>query len=246
MAAMASRARGRSTSIVFAVAAVVPLLVAFAACGGGRTAEPEPTTHTTTAAPDDEHRDAAVAGGRVVFLGDSLTAGLGLRREQAVPALIQERLRAAGYDYQVVNAGVSGDTSAGGLSRLDWSLEGDVKILVVELGANDGLRGLPVDQMKRNLGEIVRRARARGITVVLTGMEAPPNYGPAYTAEFRQAFRDLADEHDVIFVPFFLEGVAGIESLNNPDGIHPNAAGAKIVADTVWSALAPILEQSAP
>jgi acyl-CoA thioesterase-1 len=178
-----------------------------------------------------------------VFLGDSLTAGLGLRREQAVPALIQERLRAAGYEYHVVNAGVSGDTSAGGLSRLEWSLEGDVRILVVELGANDGLRGLPVDQMKRNLGEIVTRAKARGITVVLTGMEAPPNYGPVYTAEFRQAFQDLADEHDVIFVPFFLEGVAGIASLNNSDGIHPNAEGAKIVAEQLWGALAPILER---
>jgi acyl-CoA thioesterase-1 len=136
---------------------------------------------------------------------------------------------------------VSGDTSAGGLSRLDWSLEGDVEVLVLELGANDGLRGLPVSQMKSNLGEIISRARQRGIAVVLTGMEAPPNYGAAYTTEFRQAFRDLAREHDVEFVPFFLEGVAGIASLNNSDGIHPNADGARIIEQTLWRALEPLL-----
>jgi acyl-CoA thioesterase-1 len=178
-----------------------------------------------------------------VFLGDSLTAGLGLPREQAVPSLIQERLRAEGFSYEVVNAGVSGDTSAGGVSRLDWSLEGDVAVLVVELGANDGLRGLPVAEMKRNLDEIITRALRRHITVVLTGMEAPPNYGQAYTSEFRQAFRDLAEAHDVVFVPFFLEGVAGIDSLNNGDGIHPNAAGAQIVADRLWGVLEPLLEK---
>jgi len=177
-----------------------------------------------------------------VFLGDSLTAGLGLPREQAVPSLIQDRLRAEGFLYRVVNAGVSGDTSAGGLSRLDWSLEGDVSVLVVELGANDGLRGLPVAQLKSNLGEIITRAQKRGITVVLTGMEAPPNYGEAYTAEFRQVFSDLAREHDVVFVPFFLDGVAGVPALNNPDGIHPNAAGARIVADHLWKAIEPLLE----
>jgi acyl-CoA thioesterase-1 len=138
---------------------------------------------------------------------------------------------------------VSGDTSAGGLSRLDWSLEGDVVVLVIELGANDGLRGLPVAQLKRNLEEIITRARQRDIAVVLTGMEAPPNYGVAYTEEFRQAFRDLADEHDVVFVPFFLEGVAGIASLNNADGIHPNAAGARIIAERLWGVLEPMLEK---
>jgi acyl-CoA thioesterase-1 len=178
-----------------------------------------------------------------VFLGDSLTAGHGLPREDAVPWLIQERLDAEGYEYEVVNAGVSGDTSAGGLNRLDWSLEGDVDVLVIELGANDGLRGLPVAQMKRNLSEIITRARQRGITVILTGMEAPPNYGPLYTAEFRKAFRDLADDHDVVFVPFYLEGVAGIGSLNNADGIHPNAEGSRLIAGTIWRALEPVLDR---
>ena len=183
---------------------------------------------------------------RIVFLGDSLTAGLGLPREQAVPALIQARLDAEGYGYEVVNAGVSGDTSAGGLSRLDWSLEGQVAILVVELGANDGLRGLPVSQMERNLGEIIARAQQRDITVVLTGMEAPPNYGAVYTSEFRQVFPDLAEEYDVAFVPFFLEGVAGIPSLNNEDGMHPNYAGAQIVAETVWRVLEPVIDAEDP
>jgi acyl-CoA thioesterase I len=179
-----------------------------------------------------------------VFLGDSLTAGLGLAREQSVPSLIQARLEANGYEYEVVNAGVSGDTSAGGLRRLDWALDGDIDVLVVELGANDGLRGLPVAQMKQNLDAIVTRAKQRGITVILTGMEAPPNYGTAYTSEFRAVFRDLADKHDVVFVPFFLEGVAGIPSLNNSDGIHPNPAGARIIEQTIWRALEPLVSRA--
>lgn len=180
---------------------------------------------------------------RIVFFGDSLTAGLGLPRAQSVPALIQERLDAEGYRYEVVNAGVSGDTSAGGLRRLEWALDGDVEILVLELGANDGLRGLPVSQMKRNLSEIIAEAKSRGISVILTGMEAPPNYGPLYTVEFRRAFRELADEHDAVFVPFFLDGVAGMPELNGGDGIHPNAAGARIIHETIWRALEPLLQR---
>jgi len=180
---------------------------------------------------------------RIVFLGDSLTAGLGLPREASVPSLIQARLTAAGYRYEVINAGVSGDTSAGGLNRLEWSLEGNVDILVIELGANDGLRGLPVPQMKRNLNEIITRAKRRNIIVILTGMEAPPNYGSAYTSEFRQVFADLAREHSVPFIPFYLEGVAGISRLNQGDGIHPNAEGSRIVEQTVWRTLEPVLEK---
>jgi acyl-CoA thioesterase-1 len=181
---------------------------------------------------------------RIVFLGDSLTAGYGLAKDQSVPSLIQAHLNSAGYHYEVVNAGVSGDTSAGGLSRLDWSLAGDVDVLVIELGANDGLRGLPVAEMKRNLDEVITRARSRGITVLLTGMEAPPNYGPDYTSEFRQTFRDLARDHKVAFVPFYLEGVAGNPNLNISDGIHPNPEGARIVEKTIWRALQPLLEKT--
>jgi acyl-CoA thioesterase I len=199
------------------------------------------TSHEPAAS---ERPRASVAHPRIVFLGDSLTAGYGLGREESVPSLILARLRAEGYAYDVVNAGVSGDTSAGGLSRLDWSLEGDVRILVIELGANDGLRGLPVASMKRNLTEIITRTQARGIKVVLTGMEAPPNFGAAYTAEFRQVYRDLAKLPDVTFMPFYLDGVAGIPHLNIADGMHPNAAGARIVERALWGTLEPLLEKA--
>ena len=180
---------------------------------------------------------------RIVFLGDSLTAGYGLDLEQSVPSLVQKQLDAGGYKFEVVNAGVSGDTSAGGLRRLDWSLDGDVRILVVELGANDGLRGLPVADMKRNLQTIIQTAKKRGIDVLLTGMEAPPNYGPAYTSEFRRVFRDLAAEERVALMPFYLYEVAGIPTLNIADGIHPNPAGARIVEANLWRSLEPLLEK---
>jgi acyl-CoA thioesterase-1 len=186
---------------------------------------------------------AGPARPRIVFLGDSLTAGLGLNKDQAVPSLVQARLEREGYRYDVVDAGVSGDTAAGGLSRLDWSLEGDVRVLVIELGANDGLRGNPVDGLARNLGEIITRAKKRGIQVLLTGMEAPPNFGQAYTAEFRTVYADLAREHGVAFMPFFLEGVAGIPGLNNADGIHPNPEGARIIEQTMWRTLEGLLEK---
>src|SRR5262245_14965913 len=183
---------------------------------------------------------------RIVFLGDSLTAGYGLDKDASVPSLIQQKLKDAGYPHEVVNAGVSGDTSAGGLSRLEWSLAGDVKILVIELGGNDGLRGLPVASLKQNLKEIITRSQARGIKVILTGMEAPPNFGATYTSDFRAVYRQLAKEYAVVFVSFYLEGVAGIPNLNIADGIHPNAEGSRIVAKTVWSALEPLfVKQSA-
>lgn len=181
---------------------------------------------------------------RIVFLGDSLSAGYGLAKEQSVPSLVQRRLDAEGYNYEVVNQGVSGDTSAGGVSRLDWSLSGDVRVLVVELGGNDGLRGLPVEATKKNIAQIITTAQQRGVQVLLTGMEAPPSYGPLYTAQFRQLFRDLAREHDVAFMPFFLEGVAGDPALNQSDGIHPNPQGAAIVEQAVWKSLKPMLKKS--
>jgi acyl-CoA thioesterase-1 len=222
-------------------AAVVSLCIAMCAAGCGQpaatTRDTAPPTSSATAST------AAASRPRIVFLGDSLTAGYGLDLSQSVPSLIQARLTGEGYNYEVVNAGVSGDTSAGGLSRLDWSLDGDVRILVLELGANDGLRGLPVDALKKNLETIIARAEQRGIRVVLTGMEAPPNYGPAYTASFRKVYRDLAREHDVVFVPFYLQGVAGNPELNIADGIHPNPQGARIVAQNVWQALEPLLSK---
>jgi acyl-CoA thioesterase-1 len=181
-----------------------------------------------------------------VILGDSLTAGYGLDRPQSYPALLQKHLDEAGYRYEVVNAGVSGDTSAGGLRRLDWSLEGNVRVLILELGANDGLRGLPVNEMKKNLGEIVTRAKSRGIRVILAGMEAPPNYGPQYSIAFHRAFRDLSTEHKVALIPFLLEGVAGDRALNIADGIHPNPEGARILERNVWRTLQPLLDPPRP
>src|SRR3954454_7343817 len=181
---------------------------------------------------------------RVVFLGDSLTAGLGLSPEQAYPALIQQKIDAAGLDYRAVNAGVSGDTSAGGLSRLDWALEGDVRVMVVALGGNDALRGLPVDDLKANLSTIIERAQAKKIRVILAGMEAPPNFGQSYIVSFHQVYPELAKKYRVPLVPFLLQGVAGIEGLNQRDGIHPTAEGARTVADNVWTVLRPVLKGS--
>ena len=210
----------------------------------GPRAVPPPASQSEPAAPAAApavSRPSTPLGPRIVVLGDSLTAGLGLSPEQAYPALLQKRLDAAGLRYQVVNAGVSGDTSAGGLRRVDWVLEGDVKILIVALGGNDALRGLPVEQLRDNLITITDRAKARGIKVILAGMEAPPNFGPAYTAAFRQTYRDVARQQGAVLIPFLLDGVAGLPEMNQGDGIHPTAAGAEKVADTVWSALRPLV-----
>lgn len=219
-------------------AIAVAAIVALGACGSN-----EPRVAADVPPPE-----AGVAleasRPRIVVLGDSLTAGLGLPTDQAFPSVLHQRLLADGYDFDVVNAGVSGDTSAGGVRRLDWALEGDVRILIVGLGANDGLRGLSVAEMKRNLGEIITRAQARGIAVLLAGMEAPPNFGESYTVQFREAYRAVAQEHRVTFVPFLLDGVAGVPALNQQDGMHPNAAGARKVAEHIWPALQPLLDQA--
>ena len=180
---------------------------------------------------------------RIVFLGDSLTAGLGLAADRSFPSLIGKKLKERGLDYDVINAGVSGDTSAGGVRRLDWSLEGDVRMLIVALGGNDALRGLPPREMKKNLAAILDRARERKVPVILAGMEAPPNNGPDYTREFRDVYSELAAEYKVRLIPFLLDGVAGDRSLNQPDGIHPNVRGAEIVADLVWKELEPALRR---
>jgi acyl-CoA thioesterase-1 len=179
---------------------------------------------------------------RIAVLGDSLTAGLGVAKAASFPSQLQERVDAAGLGFEVVNAGVSGDTSAGGLARLDWALDGDVRILVVALGGNDGLRGLPASELQANLAQIIERAQARGLTVILAGMEAPPNYGRDYLVSFHRVYPALAAKYRVALVPFLLQGVAGNETLNQRDGIHPTAAGARIVADNVWAVLKPIAE----
>lgn len=150
---------------------------------------------------------------------------------------------AEGYEYEVVNAGISGDTSAGGVRRIDWSLEDNVKIVIVELGANDILRLQPIEDMKKNLSTIIEKSKAKGAKVLLAGMEAPTNSGADYRKAAREAFPALAKEHQIALIPFFLEGVAGIESLNQNDGIHPNVEGTKLVVDTVYKNLRPLLEK---
>jgi len=206
-------------------------------------AAPSVPPSSAARAPEAPHDSVSAARPRIVFLGDSLTAGLGLGADQSFPSLIGKRLKQRGYEYEVVNAGVSGDTSAGGVRRLDWSLDGDVRVLVVALGGNDGLRGLPPDELKKNLAAVLDRARERHIAVILAGMEAPPNNGPDYTRQFRQVYADLAKEYGVSFIPFLLAGVAGDASLNQADGIHPNVRGAEIVADLVWKDLRPLLNE---
>jgi acyl-CoA thioesterase-1 len=228
------------------------LIVTVGACGtpdAARTGDTAPAAQGAPPAaevPAAPARDQAEAGRKVVVLGDSLTAGLGLVDTQAYPALLQKKIDQEGLRFAVVNAGISGDTSAGGLRRLDWALQDrNVRVLIVALGANDGLRGLPVAEMKQNLARIIEVARARNIAVILAGMEAPPNYGGEYASSFRQAYHDLAREHRVVFVPFLLDKVAGHAALNQGDGIHPNAAGAAIIADNLWTALKPLLDQIA-
>ena len=224
--------------------ALVAVCLLSAACGNlfgvSCSIERPPAASASTPTPDP---DAPPARPKIVALGDSLTSGYGLVETQSYPSLLQKRIDEEGYQFEVVNAGVSGDTSAGGLRRLDWALEGDVRVLIVALGANDGLRGLSVEQMKKNLAAIIQGARDRGVTVILAGMEAPPNYGQEYTRAFRQAYRDVALEQRVLFIPFLLENVAGQSGLNQSDAIHPNARGTQIVADAVWSVLRPMLDQ---
>lgn len=213
------------------------LLAAAVAVGCGareqRSGTPADSTERASAAPV------------ILFLGTSLTAGLGVEPEEAYPALIERKIDSAGYDYRVVNAGVSGETSAGGLRRIDWLLSQPVAVLVLELGANDALRGQAIGQTRNNLQEIITRTKAAhpGVSVVIAGMEAPPNMGRLYTGEFRRIFRELADENQAALIPFLLEGVGGVPELNQPDGIHPTAKGHEIMAGNVWAVLEPILKR---
>ncbi len=179
----------------------------------------------------------------ILFFGDSITAGYGLEIEQAFPALIEQKVDSLGYNYRVVNAGLSGETSAGGLRRVDWILQQPVDIFVLELGGNDGLRGIDPESTKENLQGIINKVEDTysDAAIILAGMQAPPNMGQDYTEAFHQMYHDLAEVNDVVFLPFILEGVAGDPDLNLPDGIHPTEKGHKIVAENVWKVLEPIL-----
>jgi acyl-CoA thioesterase I len=179
----------------------------------------------------------------VLFLGDSIAAGYGLDPSQPFPALIQNKIDAKGWNFKVVNAGQSGDTSAGGLSRLGWLLKNRVDVLVLELGGNDGLRGLSVEEMKKNLQAIINRTKERypDAKIVIAGMKLPPNLGRDYARKFEAVFADLAKTNRAALIPFVLEGVGGTRDLNLADGIHPTAKGHEIVANNVWRVLEPVL-----
>ncbi|UII80405.1 arylesterase [Flagellimonas sp. CMM7] len=180
----------------------------------------------------------------ILFFGDSLTAGYGLELEEAFPALIQNRLDSLGLDYTVINSGLSGETTSGGRNRLNWVLNQKVDVFVLELGANDGLRGIPISETYKNLQAMIDLVRKKNVDtqIVLAGMQIPPNMGPEYTSEFRKIFPDLAKENQIALIPFLLEGVAGIPELNLEDGIHPNPEGHQIAMDNVWAVLQPMLQ----
>lgn len=203
--------------------------------------QPKDEAAATPAPPDTTHQRPAI-----LFLGTSLTAGYGIGPERAYPALIQQKIDAAGLDYRVINAGVSGETSAGARRRVDWLMQQPVSVLVVETGANDGLRGLPADSLRANIQAILDRARQLqpSARLVLLGMRVPPNYGRAYSEQFQTVYHQLARTNQVTLVPFLLEGVGGIRALNQPDGVHPTVEGQRQIAETVWRGLEPVLRES--
>jgi len=181
----------------------------------------------------------------ILFLGTSLTAGYGLDPELAYPALIQKKIDAAGLRYRVINAGVSGETSAGALRRIDWIVQQPVSVFVLETGANDGLRGLPPDSLRSNIQAIFDRVRQLQPTakLVLVGMRVPPNYGVEYSRRFQSVYPELAKSYGAVLVPFLLEGVGGVNALNQPDGVHPTPEGQRRMAETVWRVLEPVLQE---
>jgi len=180
----------------------------------------------------------------ILIFGDSITAGYGLSPDQAYPAILNKKLTDLQKDYKVIGSGLSGETSAGGLSRIDWVLRQPVDIFIVELGANDGLRGLPLEETRKNLQAIIDRVKRKypAAKIVIAGMMVPPNMGPAYSEKFQKIFPELAKKNNATLIPFLLQDVAGNEKLNQADGIHPTAAGHKILADNVYKAITPLLK----
>ena len=227
------------------------ILVVAAAAGCGPKSESitseakDNMTVVKTAADSAGRVTKAVRKPVVLFFGTSLTAGAGLEPEQAFPALVEKKADSAGLPIRAVNAGLSGETSAGAVRRIDWVLRTPADIIVVETGANDALRGLPPAAAKANIEKIIAAIRQKqpGATIVLAQFFAPPNFGNAYTRSFGAIYTDVAKRENVVLIPFLLEGVAGISRYNQPDGIHPNAAGEKIVADNVWRSLEPVIAQ---
>ena len=201
-------------------------------------------TKTTAAAPAAAEAPAAKQQPTILFFGDSITAGLGVDPDEAYPALIENKVDSLHLPYAVVNAGLSGETSAGGKSRVNWVLSRQpVRVFVLELGGNDGLRGLPLADTRKNLQAIIDtvRQKAPQAKIVLAGMQIPPNMGPAYAADFKQLYADIATKNKLTLIPFLLENVGGIAKLNQADGIHPTPEGHKLVARTVWRTVQPLL-----
>lgn len=191
----------------------------------------------------DDQGQKSDESGVILFFGTSLTAGMGLDPNDAYPAVIQKKLDSLDLPYQVVNAGLSGETTASGINRIDWVLNQEVDIFVLELGANDGLRGIPLDETRKNLQAIIDRVRSKNpeTKIILAGMQIPPNMGQEYTSEFRNIFPEMAKKNNIRLIPFLLEDVAGNPELNQQDGIHPTAKGQKILAENVWEVLEPIV-----
>lgn len=196
------------------------------------------TTQQSTAPAPSEKKN-------IVFFGNSLTAGYGLDLTEAFPAVIQQKLDSLNYPYKVVNAGLSGETTAGGKSRIDWILQQPVHIFVLELGGNDGLRGIALKETSQNLQAIIDKVKGKypDVKILLTGMRIPPNMGKKYADEFQQLYKTLADKNNIAFLPFLLEGVGGEEKLNQADGIHPTAEGQKMVANNVWEVLKGMIDK---
>jgi acyl-CoA thioesterase-1 len=232
------------------------LLVAMLGCSGDRTAESarantQASTPRDSAVAETASRRGAASNETatqsrlktILFVGTSLTAGLGLDPDSAYPQLIQQKIDAAGLSYQIVNAGVSGETSSSLLRRIDWLLRQPIDLIVIETGANDGLRGIPVETMRSNLQQLIDRVKTGrpNARIALIQMEAPPNLGVTYTQRFRAVFPDLAAKNGTVLLPFLLDGVAGRRELNQADGIHPNEEGERIVAENVWKGLRPLL-----
>jgi acyl-CoA thioesterase-1 len=222
------------------IVACFAALILISACGdnSGQHAVPTDAAHALSPNPGPDTM-ARLKSRTIVFFGNSLTAGFGVEPSQAFPALIQDRLDSLRLPYQVVNAGVSGETSAGGNSRVDWVLHQRVDVFVLELGANDGLRGLPLADTKKNLQAIIDKVKQKypSAKIVLAGMRIPPNMGNDYASGFSSIFKQLAAENRIALIPFLLEGVGGVADLNQADGIHPTAEGHRIVAETVWKTL---------
>ena len=215
---------------------VVSFMFLAFALGGCASASRKPAVNKPLAVPQNVSNKP-----KIVAFGDSLTAGFGLLEKESYPYLLQEKLKADGYDFEVINAGVSGDTTLGGLERIDWVLEMDnIKVVILELGANDLMRGVPPSKVKANLDTMIRKAKAKNVKVLLCGMLAPPGNGD-YSREFTTLFPDLATQHKVDFLAFLLDGVAMKKELNQADGIHPNADGSRIMTDNVYKALKPML-----